>query len=78
LVLVFAESLLLCVLAALAGLAVAAALFPGFKDVFGVVRLPPAVIAEGVIMAAVLALLTGLPPAWRAKRLNIVDALAGR
>jgi len=78
LVLVFAESLLLCVLAALAGLAVAAALFPGFKDVFGVVRLPPAVIAEGVIMAALLALLTGLPPAWRAKRLNIVDALAGR
>jgi len=25
-----------------------------------------------------LALLTGLPPAWRTTRLNIIDALAGR
>jgi putative ABC transport system permease protein len=78
LLLVFAESMLLCVLAAVMGLGLAAALFPSFKDVFGAVRVPPAVIAEGIALAALLAVCTGLPPAWRAKRLNIVDALAGR
>jgi len=26
----------------------------------------------------VLAIVSGLPPAWRARQLNIVDALAGR
>ena len=29
-------------------------------------------------VALVLAIVSGLPPAWRAKQLNIVDALAGR
>jgi ABC-type lipoprotein release transport system permease subunit len=29
-------------------------------------------------MAVIVALASGLPPAWRAKRLKIVDALAGR
>lgn len=76
--LVFAESLLMCVLAALGGLGIATVLFPSFKDVFGTVRVPPAVIMEGVLLAALLAICTGLPPAWRAKRLHIVDALAGR
>jgi ABC-type antimicrobial peptide transport system permease subunit len=30
-----------------------------------------------VAVATVLALTVGLPPAWRARRLRIVDALAG-
>jgi len=30
-----------------------------------------------VAVAAALALAVGLPPAWRARRLRIVDALAG-
>jgi putative ABC transport system permease protein len=36
------------------------------------------VMAVGLLAAVVLALLTGLPPALRAMRLQIVDALAGR
>jgi putative ABC transport system permease protein len=76
--LVLAESLLLCVLAALLGLAVAALLFPALKGAIGVVTLPPVVIFEGVAMAILLALATGLLPAWRARQLHIVDALAGR
>ena len=78
LALVLAECLLLCVIAAALGLAVAAALFPMMKDVLGIVTLPPQVIGLGIGVAVLLALVTGLPPAWRAMRLNIVDALAGR
>jgi putative ABC transport system permease protein len=33
--------------------------------------------AGAVAIAAALALAVGLPPAWRARRLRIVDALAG-
>jgi putative ABC transport system permease protein len=36
------------------------------------------VIAMGGGVALLLAIISGLPPAWRAKQLNIVDALAGR
>lgn len=78
LALVLAESLLLCVFAALFGLAAAWLLFPLLKDALGVVELPLTVIVEGVGVAVGLALVTGFPPAWRAKRLDIVDALAGR
>ena len=78
LTLVLAESLLLCVLAALAGLGAAAVLFPFLRGAIGVVTLPPVVLIEGVIIAILLAFATGLLPAWRARQLNIVDALAGR
>ena len=78
LALVLAECLLLCVIAALIGLALAAAAFPLMKDILGIVALPPRVIGLGIGLAVLLALITGLPPAWRAMRLNIVDALAGR
>jgi putative ABC transport system permease protein len=78
LTLVLAESLLLCLFAAAIGLAGAAALFPMAKDVVGVVKLPAIVIFAGLGIAVLLALLSGLPPAIRAGRLNIVDALAGR
>jgi putative ABC transport system permease protein len=36
------------------------------------------VLVGGVVAALALALLSGLPPAWRANRLTVVDALAGR
>jgi putative ABC transport system permease protein len=78
LALVLAECLLLCVISALIGLGIAAVLFPLMKDVLGIVHLPVSVIALGVGVAVLVALVTGLPPAWRAMRLNIVDALAGR
>jgi putative ABC transport system permease protein len=76
--LVLAEAVLLCVLAALLGLGAASLLFPLLKDVLGLVSLPVPVLIGGVGTAIALALVTGLPPAWRARQLNIVDALAGR
>ncbi len=78
LALVLGEAILLCLTSAAVGLAVAAALFPEMRDTIGVVSLPMIVVVMGLGIAVLLALLTGLPPAWRAKRLNIVDALAGR
>jgi putative ABC transport system permease protein len=77
--LVLAESMLLCLVAALLGLAVAALVFPVTEALgLGGTALPPHVIARGVAVALGLALVSGLPPAWRARRLTIVDALAGR
>jgi putative ABC transport system permease protein len=34
--------------------------------------------ATAAVLAVGVALVIGLPPAWRARRLRIVDALAGR
>jgi putative ABC transport system permease protein len=75
LVLVLSESLLLSLFAALLGLGIALALFPSLEDTFGVVQMPASVIAEGIVLAAALAVVTGIIPAWFAKRLAIVDAL---
>ncbi|NGY04300.1 ABC transporter permease [Solimonas terrae] len=77
-VLVLAESLLLCLIAAAVGLGLADLLFPMLKNTIGVVRLPSRVILSGASVAVVLALATGGLPALRARRLVIVDALAGR
>ena len=78
-VLVLIEAILLCLLAASLGLAAAAAVFP-ITAALGIAgaSLPLKVVAAGLAMAVVLALASGLPPAWRAQRLVIVDALAGR
>jgi putative ABC transport system permease protein len=77
--LVLIESVLLCVLAASLGLAAAAAVFPVTAALgFGSAALPLNVVAAGLAIAAILAIASGLPPAWRAQRLVIVDALAGR
>jgi len=77
--LVLIESVLLCVLAASLGLAAAAAVFP-LTAALGISgsALPLKVVALGLAIAVVLALASGLPPAWRAQRLVIVEALAGR
>jgi putative ABC transport system permease protein len=75
LVLVLLQALVLCVVAALLGLATANFLFPLLRDTLGVVKMPLRVIVEGVVMAAILAAATGVIPAWRAKRLVIVEAL---
>jgi putative ABC transport system permease protein len=78
-VLVLIESVLLCVLAASLGLAAAAAVFP-ITAALGIAgaALPLKVVALGLAIAVGLALASGLPPAWRAQRLVIVEALAGR
>jgi putative ABC transport system permease protein len=75
LVLVLVQALVLCVVAALVGLGIADFLFPLLRDTLGVVKMPLAVIVEGVAIAAILAAATGVIPAWRAKRLVIVEAL---
>jgi putative ABC transport system permease protein len=78
LALVLSEALLLCLISASIGLAIAALAFPALKDVIGVLHLPVIVILAGLGIAMLLALASGLPPAWRARQLSIVDALAGR
>jgi putative ABC transport system permease protein len=76
--LIAAESLVLCLFACLAGLALADVIFRPLAPVFGEVSLPLPVVASGAGIAVFLALASGLPPAWRAARLRVVDALANR
>jgi putative ABC transport system permease protein len=77
--LVLAESALLCVIAAFIGLGLAALAFPGIgKVIGGNVSLPLSVLGTGAVAAILLAMISGLPPAVRANRLAVVDALAGR
>ena len=76
--LVLAEALTLCILSALAGLALAALAFPLLASIVGTAVLPLSVVLIGIGCAIVLALAAGMPPALRAQRLSIVDALAGR
>ena len=80
LTLVLIEALLLCVFAAAIGLALATLAFNSgaLQQIFGNFTMPLIVMAMGGGVALVLALVSGLPPAWRARQLNIVDALAGR
>ena len=78
-VLVLIESVLLCVLAASLGLGASAAVFPVTAALgIGGPALPLKVVGMGLALAVFLALASGLPPAWRAQRLVIVEALAGR
>jgi len=77
--LVIAESLLLCLLAAAIGLGLSYAVLPivaqGLQQG---VNLAPSSLVPGIAVAVLLALVVGLPPALRAMRLNIVDALADK
>jgi putative ABC transport system permease protein len=77
--LVVAESVLLCLFAALIGLGLAAMLFPAASALgIGKVTLPGIVLLTGCGVAIGLALVSALLPAIRAQRLSVVDALAGR
>jgi len=83
LTLVLIEALLLSLVAAALGLLAAAAAFPAVMarvPTGGLegLRVPAAVYGWGAGIAVLLAMASGLPPAWRARRLKIVDALAGR
>jgi putative ABC transport system permease protein len=77
-VLVLVESMILCLFAALVGLLLSAFAIKAVGSILGTAKLPAVVIGAGFGIAVVLALISGLPPAIRAQRLNIVDALAGR
>jgi putative ABC transport system permease protein len=78
--LVLAEAALICMGSAGAGLAVAALAFPSVFEAMGIAALPleATVVLSGAALAALLAVGSALPPLWRAHRLKIVDALAGR
>jgi putative ABC transport system permease protein len=72
------ESLMLCLFAAAVGLVLSAVGMKIVGSVLGPSHLGPVVVAAGLVIAVLLAFISGLPPALRAQRLNIVDALAGR
>jgi putative ABC transport system permease protein len=76
--LILSESLLLCLIAALLGLFVSWLMFPAIGANIGVASMPPGVVLLGIGAAVAMALVTGVPPAWRLQRLKLVDALAGR
>jgi putative ABC transport system permease protein len=80
--LVLAEAGLLLALGAAAGMGSAVALLPPLNAAMGG-RFPPLFVSAetwtaGGAIAAALALAVGVLPALRARRLRIVDALAGR
>jgi putative ABC transport system permease protein len=76
--LVVAESLLLCGIGALIGLGASYLALPGIKSQLQGVELSAAALLPGFGVAILLALIVGIPPAARAVRLNIIDALAAQ
>jgi putative ABC transport system permease protein len=76
--LVLAESLLLCVIAAVIGLGLSFAALPLIKVGLPGIEVSPKAIPPGIAVAVLLALIVGMAPALRAMRLNIVDALADK
>ncbi len=79
--LIVVESSVLCLIAAALGLTIAAVSFPvifGSLQIIGPIPLPGIVWAAGFVIAVALAALSALFPALRARRLTIVEALAGR
>jgi len=76
--LVIGESLLLCLIAAVIGLGLSYAALPIIKLGLQGVELSPTALLPGIGAAVLLALIVGLPPALRAGRLNIVDALTDK
>jgi len=78
--LVLIEGLLLCLFSAAVGIGIAAAFFPQILSALnvGTLPLPLSVVLLGLGFAALLATVSALPPALRARRLKVVDALAGR
>jgi putative ABC transport system permease protein len=78
--LVFAESILLCAAAAGLGLGIASLASPRVFRALGAggMGMPVSVVATGLALAVLVAVVSALPPARRAHTLKIVDALAGR
>ncbi len=70
-----AEALILCLGAAAIGMALAYFSFGLIKNMVYASGMPSIVIFMGFGCAIALAIITVLPPAWRAKQLSIVDGL---
>jgi len=77
-VLILAETLVLCLAGAAIGLWLGMRLLPVAREEIGTVTVPPSVFAIGIACAFVLALAGGAMAAWRGLRLRVVDALANR
>jgi putative ABC transport system permease protein len=77
-VLILGETLLLCVAGAALGLWLASAVLKLARSQLQVGSMSAIVVAIGFACAVILALAGGAIPAWRALRLRVVDALAGR
>jgi putative ABC transport system permease protein len=82
LAMVLAESVLLLLIGGVLGLGLASVLAPVVsKGSGGMINLPPVGAdswAMGIGLMVLIGVVVGALPAWRAMRLNIVDALAGR
>jgi putative ABC transport system permease protein len=80
--LVIAESVLLCLMAALVGLVLAKVAIPitrpAIEDYVNLLQTGWADTLRGFGLALVVALISSLYPAWRVRRLSIVDALSRR
>jgi putative ABC transport system permease protein len=72
------ESLVICLAAALMGLALSTGVFPYTAKFIPGLSMPLNVVGFGLIGAVLVAFITAAPPASRAARLQVVDALAGR
>ncbi len=76
--LIAAESLLVCIASSLAGLALAWMAFPLATKYMAGLSMPIDVVAFGILGAVLVALISVSVPGLRAARLNIIDALARR
>jgi putative ABC transport system permease protein len=76
--LVVTEATMVCIAAALVGLAFAMVVFPHAAKFVPGLSMPIVVVEAGVVGAFLVALISAALPALRAARLEVVDALAGR
>jgi putative ABC transport system permease protein len=79
--LLVAEATLLCLVSAALGLGLARLLYWSahrLNLMGGKLDIPASVLAAGAALAVFLALISAMLPAWRAMRLQVVEALAGR
>jgi putative ABC transport system permease protein len=74
--LIAAESLLVCIIASLAGLALAWITFPFAAKYIAGLSMPMVIVAFGILGAVLVALISVSLPGLRAARLNVIDALA--
>jgi ABC-type antimicrobial peptide transport system permease subunit len=82
---IFGETLLVCAVSSVVGLAIAAVGFPQAGEYIpslvaylGPQPMATRVIVLGLICAVGLAALSAMLPAWRTLRIKVVDALASR
>jgi putative ABC transport system permease protein len=77
-VLILAETLVLCLAGAAIGLWIGMRLLPMASESIGTVEVPPNLFVLGFACAVALALAGGGVAAWRGLRLRVADALANR